>query len=170
MLSLALIPLSLGYALVRYRLMDVEAIARRSAAYFIASSLLLSLYLLFVLVLGRVFQWFAPQAGFLAISLAVLAIALLFAPLRNVIQERLDRLFYRDQFEDRSTLRDFARTLSSEISLVPLSRSILERISKAFQIDKAAIFLSDPARDRPFPPGIFPECGYASFFFAIPGG
>ena len=67
MLSLALIPLAFGYALVRYRLMDVEVIARRSAAYFIASSMLLSLYLLFVLVLGRAFQWLAPQAGFLAI-------------------------------------------------------------------------------------------------------
>ena len=104
MLFLALIPLSLGYALVHYRLMDVEVIARRSAAYFIASSLLLSLYLLFVLVLGRIFQWVAPQADFLAIALAVLAIALLFAPLRNVIQEQLDRLFYRNQFADRSTL------------------------------------------------------------------
>jgi two-component system NtrC family sensor kinase len=152
MLFLALIPLSLGYALVHYRLMDVEAIARRSAAYFIASSLLLSLYLLFVLVLGRIFQWIAPQADFLAIALAVLAIALLFAPLRNVIQERLDRLFYRNQFAGRSTLRDFAQTLSAEISLVPLSRSILERIAKVFQIDKAAIFLSDPARADHFRP------------------
>ena len=146
MLFLALIPLSLGYALVHYRLMDVEVIARRSAAYFVASSLLLSLYLLFVLVLGRIFEWIAPQADFLAIALAVLAIALLFAPLRNVIQEQLDRLFYRNQFAGRSTLRDFAQTLSAEISLVPLSRSILDRIAKAFQIDKAAVFLSDPAR------------------------
>jgi two-component system, NtrC family, sensor kinase len=145
MLFLALIPLSLGYALVHYRLMDVEVIARRSVAYFIASSLLLSLYLLFVLVLGRIFQWVAPQADFLAIALAVLAIALLFAPLRNVIQEQLDRLFYRNQFAGRSTLRDFAQTLSAEISLVPLSQSILDRITKVFQIDKAAVFLSDPA-------------------------
>jgi two-component system, NtrC family, sensor kinase len=150
MLSLALIPLALGYALIRYRLMDVEVIARKSAAYFIASSLLLSLYLLFVLVLGRVFQWLAPQAGFMAISLAVLAIALLFAPLRNLIQERLDRLFYRDQFEDRSTLGDFARTLSSQISLEPLSQNILERISKAFQIERAAIFLAEPAGEDRF--------------------
>lgn len=150
MLSLALIPLSFGYALIRYRLMDVELIARKSAAYFIVSSLLLSLYLFFVLVLGRIFQWMAPQAGFLATSIAVLAIALLFAPLRNVIQNRLDRLFYRDQFENRSTLRDFARTLNSEISLVPLSQSILERISKAFQIERAAIFLAEPSREDQF--------------------
>jgi two-component system NtrC family sensor kinase len=145
MLFLGFIPLSMGYALVRYRLFDVEVIVRRGAAYFISSALLLAVYLLFVLVLSRVLQWIAPQANFMAICLAALVIALLFAPLRNAVQLRLDRLFYRDQFEDRATLLDFARTLGSEISLAPLSRSILERIAKTFQIDKAAIFLSNPA-------------------------
>ena len=142
-LFLALIPLSMGYALIQYRLMDVEAIARRSTAYFIASSVLLAVYLLLVLLLGRILQWAAPQASFMAVCLMVLLIAFLFAPLRNAVQSRLDRLFYRDQFEDRSTLLDFARTLSLEISLEPLSKSILNRISKTFRIENAAIFLSD---------------------------
>ena len=142
-LFLALIPLSVGYALIQYRLMDVEVIARRSIAYFVASSVLLAVYLLLALLLGRVLEWAVPQASFMAICLIVLVIALLFAPLRNAVQARLDRLFYRDQFQDRSTLLDFARTLSSEINLEPLSRSILDRISKTFRIDKASIFLSD---------------------------
>jgi two-component system, NtrC family, sensor kinase len=144
-LLLGLIPLSMGYALIHYKLMDVEVIVRRGAAYFLASSLLLSIYLLFALVMSKALQWIAPQASFIGICFAVLTIALLFAPLRNSIQARLDRLYYRDQFEDRSTLLDFARTLSSEISLEPLSHSILKRISKTFQIDKATIFLADPA-------------------------
>jgi two-component system, NtrC family, sensor kinase len=143
-LFLAFIPLAIGYALVRYRLMDVDTIARRGAAYFIASSLLLAAYLLFVLVLGKALQWIAPRADFLAVCLIVLVIALIFAPLRNAIQTRLDRLFYRDQFEDRSTLLDFARMLSSEISLEPLSHSILDRISKTFPMDRIALFISDP--------------------------
>jgi two-component system NtrC family sensor kinase len=146
-LFLGLIPLSMGYALIRYRLMDVDLIARRSAAYFIASSFLLTVYLLFVLILGRALQWAVPQADFMAICFAVLVIALLFAPLRNTVQTRLDRLFYKDQFEDRATLLDFARTLSSEISLAPLSRSIVERISKTFLVDTAAVFLSDQAHN-----------------------
>lgn len=145
-LFLALMPLAIGYALVRYRLMDVDDIARQGASYFIASSLLLAAYLLFVLVLGKALQWIAPKADFLAVCLVVLAIALLFAPLRNAIQTRLDRLFYRDQFEDRSTLLDFARMLSTEISLEPLSHSILERISKTFPIEGIALFISDPLR------------------------
>ena len=52
-------------------------------------------------------------------GLAVLSIALLFAPLRTRIQARLDLFFYKDQFEDRASLLEFARTLSSEISLAP---------------------------------------------------
>ncbi len=145
MLFLGLIPLSFAYAILRFRLLDVETIVRRSAAYLVASSLLLALYLVFVLVLGRWLQWIAPNADFVIICIAALAIALMFAPLRNSIQARLDRIFYKAQFDDRISLLDFARTLSTEISLPRLSRRILERIAKTFQINQVALFLVDPA-------------------------
>ncbi len=144
MLFLAFIPLSVGYAIIRYRLTDVENIARRSMAYFTVSSLLLAVYLLFVLILGKTAQWIAPQADFIVICLAVLLIALLFAPLRNVIQIWLDKRFYRESFEDRSSLLDFARKLSTEINLETLSKSVVDRVSKTFRIEKVAIFLADP--------------------------
>jgi two-component system NtrC family sensor kinase len=144
-LFLGLLPLSFAYAVLRFRLLDVEAIVRRSAAYVAASSLLLALYLLFVLVLGKWIESMAPDADDVIICLAALAIALLFAPLRNSIQSRLDRFFYKDQFEDRAGLLDFARTLSAEISLSPLSRRILERVGRTFQVDRVALFLLEPS-------------------------
>ncbi len=143
MLFLGVIPLSFAYAIIRYRLLDVEVIVRRGVAYFAASSLLLSAYLFLVLVIGRGLQLAAPDANFVVICAGALAIALLFAPLRNRIQSRLDRFFYKDQFDDRASLVEFARTLSSEISLGRLSRLILERVSKTFQVKKVALFLSD---------------------------
>ena len=146
MLFLGLIPLSFANAILRFRLLDVETIARRSAAYLVASSLLLAVYLVFVLVLGRWLQWIAPDADFVMICIAALAIALMFAPLRNSIQAKLDRFFYKAQFDDRVSLLDFARTLSTEISLPRLSRRILERIAKTFQIRQVALFLLDPAQ------------------------
>jgi two-component system, NtrC family, sensor kinase len=145
MLFLGLIPLSFAYALLHYRLLDVETIVRRSAAYLAASSLLLAVYLVFVLILGRWLQLIAPDADFVIICIASLAIALMFAPLRSSIQSRLDRIFYKDQFDDRASLLEFARTLSTEISLPRLSRRILERIAKTFQIERVALFLQDPA-------------------------
>ncbi len=150
MLFLGLIPLSFAYAIIRYRLLDVEVIVRRGTAYFLASTLLLTLYLFFVLVLGRGLQWIAPGTNFVVICIGALAIALLFAPFRNMIQSRLDRFFYKEQFDDRASLLEFARTLSSEISLERLSRNILERISRTFQLERVALFLSDPVH-----PGFF---------------
>jgi two-component system, NtrC family, sensor kinase len=142
-LSLGLIPLSFAYAIIRYRLIDVEVIVRRGTAYFLTSSMLLAFYLFLVLVIGRGLQWAAPDAGFVIISLAALAIAMLFAPVRNAIQGRLDRFFYKERFDDRSSLLEFARSLSSEISLGRLSRTILERVSKTFSIRRTALFLAD---------------------------
>ena len=149
-LFLGLIPLSFAYAIIRYRLIDVEVIVRRGAAYFLASSLLLVIYLLFVLGLGEGVKWAAPEADFLVIAIAALTIALLFAPLRSRIQARLDRFFYKDQFDERANLMEFARTLSTEISLSRLSRSILERVTRTFKLDKAVLFFADAAH-----PGFF---------------
>jgi PAS domain S-box-containing protein len=145
-LFLCLMPLAFAYAIIHYRLLDVEVIVRRSAAYFIASSILLAVYLFFVLVLGKTLEWIVPDAGFVVITGAALAIALLFAPMRNRIQRRLDRFFYKEQFDDRVSLLEFARMLSTEISLGRLSRTILERVSKTFQVEQAALLLSDPSR------------------------
>jgi len=144
-LSLGLIPLCFGYAILHFRLLDVEAIARRSAAYLGASSLLLALYLVFVLVLGRWLETMIPDADFAVICVAALAIALLFAPLRNSIQARLDRMFYKERFDDRASLLEFARTLTTEISLPRLTRRILERIAGAFQIERVVLFFADAA-------------------------
>jgi two-component system, NtrC family, sensor kinase len=150
MLFLGLIPLSIGYAIIHYRLMDVEIIVKRSAAYFIASSLLFGAFIIFILILSKAFQWIAPEADFMPICIAVLVIALLFAPMHNSTQIWMDRLFYKDQFEDRSTLLDFARTLSSEMSLKPLSRIIAEKLIKTFRIEKAAIIMADTTNSEFF--------------------
>ncbi len=149
-LSLGLIPLSFAYAIIRYRLLDVEVIVRRGTAYFLASSLLLVIYLLLVLGLAEGIKWVAPEADFLVIAVAALPIALLFAPLRARIQSRLDRFFYKDQFDERASLMEFARTLSTEISLSRLSRSILERVTRTFKLDKAVLFFADASH-----PGFF---------------
>ncbi len=144
-LSLALIPLAVGYALTDFRLMDVEKIARGAAARLAAAGLLVALYLFLVLVPGKGLERVAPHSLLPSMGLAALALALLFRPLGRVIERGLERRFYRDRFEDRATLLDFARTLGSDIGLRPLSRRILERISGAFRIETAALLVDDPA-------------------------
>lgn len=144
-LPLALIPLAIGYALIHFRLMDVERIARAAAARFGAAALLGALYLFLLLVPARGLEGLAPHSVLPALGLAALALALLFPPLCRALERRLERRFYRDRYEDRATLLDFARTLGSEITLLPLAHRILERISGAFRIETAALLVDDPA-------------------------
>jgi PAS domain S-box-containing protein len=149
-LFLALIPLAVGYAILRYRLMDVEDIARRSAACLLTAAALLLLPVAASFIFTESLRELTPFAGILVAAMTLLVLALLFAPLRRVIQTRLDRTFYRNYYKDRLTLLDFARALGAEISLRPLARDISERIIKAFPVDSAALLMADPAHPEFF--------------------
>ncbi len=115
--SLILVPLTLAYAIVRYRLMDVDIIFRRGYAYTIATLCVLAAFYGIVFSLGTLVQKKFSDIGSSGIMLVMLATAFLFQPIRNRIQEWLDRHFYRDRYDYRRTLVDFARELSSETDL-----------------------------------------------------
>lgn len=142
-LSLGLIPLSFAYSIARYRLMDVDIIFKRGAAYAIASSALLAIYVTLALLLASAVQDFSPESGFLLLGLAALVIAFFFAPLRDVVQEQIDRYFYRDRYGYRRSIAEFGRTLASEVDLDRLTSRIAERIEKALGASSVAIFSRD---------------------------
>ncbi|MBI4456124.1 MAG: PAS domain S-box protein [Acidobacteria bacterium] len=140
-LSLTLMPLGFGYAIIKYRLMDVDVILKRGGAYFIASSGLLAVYFVLVLLVGKLVSVYAPSAGFLLFAFAALVTAFLFHPLRNRVQTFIDRLFYKEQYGYRASFSDFSRTLSSEISLDRLSAVLLQRVQKTMNVDEVALWV-----------------------------
>ncbi len=149
-LSLALVPLSFGYAIVRYRLMDVDIILKRGLAYTAATAGVVGVYFAVVAAIGELFHAAWPT-GLGGAVLAIVAAAFLFQPLRDWVQERLDRFFYRDRLNYRRTLIEFGQTLSAEVRLEPMLSSVLHRISQALLVDRLAIFLEDseaPGRFR----------------------
>lgn len=142
-LSLLFIPLTFGYAIVRHRLMDVDILFRRGAAYTLATVFLVGLYFTAVALMGQLFQASLPATGTTGFVIAVVVSAFLFHPLRARIQERLDRYFYREGYDYRKTLVEFGRELSMETDLERTLRSVAERLSRTLTVDKVAIFLSD---------------------------
>lgn len=152
LLGLALIPLAFGYAITRYKLMDVELIFKKGAAYVLASSALLGLYVGIVLLISRAIQGFAPESGFVLFALSALAVSLLFSPLKNKIQEQTDRYFYKEQYDYRQSFADFGRTLSSETSLPRLTERISNRIQRTLDLAPVAIFLRDDSTTRLYRP------------------
>ena len=125
-ISLVLIPLSFGYAIIRYRLMDVDIIFKRGLAYTAASGGVVAVYIAIVAVIGALFHTAWPS-GMMGGVIAIVVAAFLFQPFRDWIQARLDRFFYRDRLDYRRTLIEFGRTLTSEVRLDPMLASVMDR-------------------------------------------
>jgi two-component system NtrC family sensor kinase len=147
-LSLVFLPLTFGYAIFRYRLMDVDLIFKRGMAYTLAAASIAGLYFAAVGVAAEIVHKRIPSAGNLGLIVAIMVTALLFDPVKNWIQGQLDRVFYRKRYDYRRTLVEFGRELSSETDLDRLLSSIVERLSKTLLVDRCAIFVADIDAER----------------------
>ncbi len=142
--SLPLMPLTWAYAVLRYRLMDVDVIFQQGYAYTLATLAVLGVAYGLILSLGR-FEELSPTAVVLLIVIATFV----FQPIRNWIQEQLDRYyFYKDRYDYRRTLIEFARELGSETDLNSMLESVAERLVHTLSIQHVAFFLLDDAERR----------------------
>ncbi|MGA2508677.1 MAG: ATP-binding protein [Candidatus Acidiferrales bacterium] len=140
--SLALIPLCFGYAIIRYRLMDVDIIFKRGLAYTFATAGVVAVYFSAIAIIGELSHSALPPGSFGAV-VAIVVAAFLFQPLRDWVQARLDHFFYRDRLDYRRTLIEFGRTLTNEVRIDPLLGSVLDRLSQTLLVDRLAVFLED---------------------------
>ena len=149
-LSLGLLPLTFGYAIFRYRLMDVDLISKRGVVYTLALAIVVGLYFALVAVVAWLVQMQKPTTGPTGLVVAMVVTALLFDPVRKWIQDRVDHLFYRTVYDYRRTLIEFGRELSSETDLNALFSSVVDRLSRTLAVDRIAIFLREEAEGEPF--------------------
>ena len=155
-LPLALIPLSFGHSVVRYRLMDVDVVVRRALVY--AMTTLAIAMMIGAVALGLVFLAVGDDLSRTEITLraliaiiAMAAIVMLSEPLKNFLQERADRFFYGTRYDLRQGLLDFGRTLSATTAMEPLLDSLTERLKEVLDVEKVAVFVEDervPGRYR----------------------
>jgi len=140
-LSLVFLPLTFGYAIVRYRLMDVDIIFRRGIAYTLATAAIAGIYLGSVALLADIFHSWIPITGRGGWLLGIIVTALLFQPMLNWIQARLDRFFNPASYDYRQTLLEFARELTSELHVGRLLEKVIERLVETLNVDRAMIIL-----------------------------
>jgi signal transduction histidine kinase len=142
-LSVMLIPLTLAYAIVRYRLMDVDIIFRRGYAYTLATLCVLATFYAAAFSLGNIVKQNMPGVGNTFSIVVMLITVFLFEPIRNWIQERLDRHFYRDRYDYRRTLVEFAREMGSETDLDTTLASVGERLLATLQVKHLAFVMAE---------------------------
>src|SRR5579863_5382612 len=141
-LSLGLLPLTFGYDIFRYRLMDVDLIFKRGVVYTLAAAAVAGMYFALVAGVAELVHMQKPASGAVGLILAVVVTALLFDPVRKWIQDRVDQFFYRTRYDYRRTLIEFGRELSSETDLNALLASVMDRLSRTLAVDRIAIFLN----------------------------
>ena len=142
-LPLVLLPLTLAYAIVRYRLMDVDIIFRRGYAYTLATVCVLAAFWALIVSLGSLVHIYFKDLGSGAQITVMLIAAFLFQPVRAWIQEWLDKLFYRDRYDYRRTLVRFAQELSSEADLDTMLAMAGDRLIETLSIKHLAFFLAE---------------------------
>ncbi|MGH9659103.1 MAG: ATP-binding protein [Bryobacteraceae bacterium] len=142
-LSLTLLPLTLAYAIIRYRLMDVDILFRRGYAYTLATLCVLAAFYGIIFSLARIVEKNFKELGQGSVIVVMLVAAFLFQPIRNWIQDWLDKYFYRDRYDYRLTLVEFARELSAETNLEAMLAALAERLRHTLAIRHLAFFLTD---------------------------
>lgn len=147
-LPLALIPLSFGHSVVRYRLMDVDVVVRRALVY--AMTTVAIAMMIGAVALGLVFLAVGNNLSTTEITLraliaviAMAAIVMLSEPLKNFLQERADRFFYGERYDLRQGLLDFGRTLSATTALEPLLEGLSDRLKQVLGVEKVAVFIEN---------------------------
>src|SRR5579863_3047977 len=141
-LSLGILPLTFGYAIFRYRLMDVDLIFKRGMVYTLAAGAIAGAYFAVVAGVAELVHTQVPSSGPFGLVLAIVVTALLFDPVRKWIQEGMDQFFYRTRYDYRKTLIEFGRELSSETDLDKMLSSVVDRLSRTLLVDRMAIFVS----------------------------
>ena len=136
---MVLIPLTFGYAIIKYRLMDVDIIFKKGVAATLASLAVVGFYFALIGIVTEVFR--ASGASRIWVIISLVVAAFIFSPLRNWIQAKVDQYFYRERYDYRKTLIEFGKTLGSEVNLKRLLESVVERISHTLSVDRIAIFL-----------------------------
>jgi hypothetical protein len=92
---------SIGIAILRYRLYDIDILINRTLVYGSLTATLVALYFAAIVVLQRVFVLLTGQSSTVAVVASTLLIAVLFTPLRQRIQSFIDRRFYRRNYDAR---------------------------------------------------------------------
>ena len=140
-LAVLLIPVSIGIAMLRHHLYDIDIVINRTLVYGLLTAMLVLVYIGGVVSLQYAFRALTGQGSQIAIVASTLAIAALFNPLRRRIQAFIDRSFYRRKYDAAKTLEAFSAKLREEPDLAALNDELLTVVRQTMQPAHISLWL-----------------------------
>ncbi len=138
---LLLIPLSFGFAMLRYRLWEIDELINRTLVYGVLTASLALIYLGLVIGLQYLLRGLIHQTNNVAIVASTLVIAALFQPLRHGLQKVIDRRFYRRKYDTARTLAAFSAILRNEVDLDRLREQLVTVVEETIQPAHVSLWL-----------------------------
>ena len=139
---LGFVPLAFASAIIRYRLMDVEIILKRLLIYTSAVAAIVAIYVLILRASGGYLVEGENQHRWIIAFLATVVVVLLAKPVKDGLQNAIDRAFYRDRYDYRRALVGFARELNSDLDLNRLADRMVTRVRETIELDRMAFLLA----------------------------
>jgi len=144
-MSLSLIPIAIGVAILRYRLYQIDRIISRSLSWAVMSAVLIAVSAAVVVSLQNVLQPVTHE-NTLAVAASTLVAAALFQPLRRRVQRGVDRRFDRARYDGQRVADSFAASLRSDVDLVSLRASLAAAADDAVRPAGSGVWLSSRGR------------------------
>ena len=136
------LPVSMGVAILKYRLYDIDRILSRTVAYAIITGLLVGVYAGLVLLATEVLRFSSP----VAVAAATLAAAALFTPVRRRVQRAVDRRFNRARYDADRTVTRFAGRLQDAVDLDSVCADLQATVSASLQPAHVSVWLGEGSR------------------------
>ena len=136
------LPLSMGVAILKYRLYDIDRILSRTVAYAIITGLLVGVYAGLVLLATQVLRFSSP----VAVAASTLAAAALFTPVRRRVQRAVDRRFNRARYDADRTVTMFAARLQDAVDLDSVRADLQATVSASLQPAHVSVWLGRGSR------------------------
>ena len=143
-----LLPFSLAFSILRYRLWDIDILINRGLVYGALTVVLALVYFGSIVILQSLFRNLTGQETPLVIVISTLAIAALFQPLRSRLQDIVDRRFYRSKYDAERTLETFAETVRDEVDLNNLYATLLKVTGETLQPATVSLWLPEHQENR----------------------
>jgi hypothetical protein len=141
-LLIGFVPVSVGIAIFKYSLYDIDLIINRTLVYGALTAVLALVYLGGVVGVGSLVREVTGQErNNLVVAASTLAVAGLFRPARNRIQAFIDRQFYRSKYNAQQTIADFSAKMRDEIDLNSLTSEVAAVVHDTLQPAHVSLWL-----------------------------